>query len=122
MTNLRRAAVAGSWYPGTAAALAAALDRYLERAESTESAEIAGELTAIVVPHAGLIYSGPVAAHAYRLLRSRAVDTIVLVGPSHFVAFDGVALWASGGFETPFGVAEIDGARAGQLLSASPIM
>ncbi|HEV3062254.1 MAG TPA: AmmeMemoRadiSam system protein B [Vicinamibacterales bacterium] len=119
MTNLRRAAVAGSWYPRSATALAAELDRYLERAES---AEIAGELTAIVVPHAGLIYSGPVAAHAYRLLRGRAVDTFVLVGPSHFVAFDGVALWASGGFETPFGVAGIDGARAGQLLSSSPIM
>jgi AmmeMemoRadiSam system protein B len=122
MTNLRRAAVAGSWYPGSAAALAAALERHLERAESAESTGIAGDLTAIVVPHAGLIYSGPVAAYAYRLLRGRAVDTIVLVGPSHFVAFDGVALWASGGFETPFGVAEIDGERAGQLLSASPIM
>jgi hypothetical protein len=111
--------VAGSWYPSSAGALAAALDGYLERAES---AEIAGELTAIVAPHAGLIYSGPVAAHAYRLLRGRAVDVVVLVGPSHFVAFDGVALWASGGFETPLGVAEIDAERADRLLSASPII
>ena len=54
------------------------------------------------------MYSGPVAAHAYRLLRDRAFDVAVLVGPSHFVGFDGVALYPSGGFETPFGVAPID--------------
>ena len=56
-------------------------------------------------PHAGLMYSGPVAAHAYRLLRDRRFDVAVLVGPSHFVGFDGVAVVPSGGFETPFGVA-----------------
>ena len=54
------------------------------------------------------MYSGPVAAHAYRLLRGRAFDVAVLVGPSHFVGFDGVSLYPSGGFETPFGVAPID--------------
>ena len=57
-----------------------------------------GDLVALIAPHAGLMYSGPVAAHAYRLLRDRAFDVAVLVGPSHFLGFDGVSLYPSGGF------------------------
>src|SRR5476649_2216515 len=99
--NVRKAAVAGRWYPGTAPALAAALDQHLARVER----DVQGELVALIAPHAGLMYSGPVAAHAYRLLRDRAFDVAVLVGPSHFAGFDGVSVYPSGGFETPFGVA-----------------
>ena len=62
----------------------------------------ADAIDAIIAPHAGMMFSGPVAAYAYRLLqRSRPFDVAVLVGPSHFVGFDGVALYPSGGFETP---------------------
>src|SRR6266566_5136644 len=97
---VRAAAVAGTWYPGTAPALAGAVDAHLART----SRDVPGELVALIAPHAGLIYSGPVAAHAYRLLRGRTFDVAVLVGPSHFVGFDGVAIHLSGGFVTPFGV------------------
>src|SRR5882672_1193768 len=114
--NIRRAAVAGSWYPGTAPALAAAVDRYL----ASVTRDPPGELVALVAPHAGLTYSGPVAAHAYRLLRDRVFDVAVLVGPSHFVGFDGVAILSSGGFATPLGVAAIDLDCAQALLATSP--
>ena len=85
--RIRRAAVAGSWYPGSPQALAAAVDRYLADAQSLMDTprDVAGELVALVAPHAGLVYSGPVAAHAYRLLRDRRFDVAVLVGPSHLV-------------------------------------
>src|SRR5262245_60693632 len=115
---IRKAAVAGSWYPGSAHALAAAVDRHL----ASTTRDVAGDLVALVAPHAGLMYSGPVAAHAYRLLRGRTFDVVVLVGPSHFVGFDGVSIHASGGFETPFGVARVDEATAGALGSASPVV
>src|SRR5262249_45985204 len=101
---VRRAAVAGTWYPGDAKTLAAAVDAHL----SPATRDLNGDLVALVAPHAGLMYSGPVAAHAYRLLRGRRFDVVVLVGPSHFVPFEGVALLRRGGFETPFGVAPID--------------
>jgi AmmeMemoRadiSam system protein B len=55
-----------------------------------------------VAPHAGLI-SGPVAAHAYRLLRGVEAGIAVLVGPSHYVGFEGVSIYERGAFETPFG-------------------
>ena len=63
----------------------------------------AGEALAIVAPHAGLMYSGPIAAHAYSLLRGRDIEVAVLVGPSHYVGFEGVAIYERGAFETPFG-------------------
>src|SRR5436190_3510027 len=121
MNRTRPAAVAGSWYPGSAPELAAAVDRHLARADR-DAVVLGGELVALISPHAGLMYSGPVAAHAYRLLRNRSIDVAVLVGPSHFVGFDGVAIVPSGGFETPFGVASIDAACAADLMAASPIV
>jgi MEMO1 family protein len=111
---IRRSPIAGSWYPSSPRELAAAVDVHLERVER----RVSGELVALLAPHAGLMYSGPVAAHAYDLLRHRTFDVAVLVGPSHFVGFDGVAAYDSGGFETPFGVAKIDDALAAALLAA----
>jgi AmmeMemoRadiSam system protein B len=121
VTNVRRAAVAGTWYPGTAPALAAALDRHLADA-GRAGQDLDGDLTAIIAPHAGLQYSGPVAAHAYRLVRNRAFDVAVLVGPSHFVGFEGVSIVPSGGFETPFGVSPIDADCARTIAAASPVV
>ena len=111
----------GSWYPGTAAALGAAVDGHLANADR-DGRDVTGTVTALICPHAGLIYSGPVAAYAYRLLRGRTFDVAILVGPSHFVGFDGVSIYASGGFETPYGVAPIDQPVAQALLGASPIV
>jgi AmmeMemoRadiSam system protein B len=119
--TVRKAAVAGSWYPGTAPALAAAVDRHLDNADR-RGTDVSGDLVALIAPHAGLMYSGPVAAHAYRLLRGRTFDVAVLVGPSHFVGFDGVSIYPGGGFETPLGTAPIDDACAHALLSASPVV
>ena len=118
MTTVRQPAVAGTWYPGTAGALAAALDAHMALA----TRELAGELVALVAPHAGLMYSGPVAAHAYRLLAGRAFDVAAIVGPSHFVGFDGVAIYPHGGFDTPLGVMPVDVECAAALMRATPVV
>jgi AmmeMemoRadiSam system protein B len=115
---VRPTAVAGTWYPGTAATLASAVDGYLARA----AGDLNGDLVALVAPHAGLVYSGPVAAHAYRLLAGRAFEVAVLVGPSHFIAFEGVAVYPAGGFDTPFGVTPIDAGCAEALMDAGPVI
>jgi AmmeMemoRadiSam system protein B len=120
MTRIRKAAVAGSWYPGSAAALAAAVDRCLANADA-DAGDLHGNVTALVAPHAGLMYSGPVAAYGYRLLRGRAFDVAVVVGPSHFMAFDGVALDAAGAWETPFGAVPID-ERCASTLARSAVV
>jgi AmmeMemoRadiSam system protein B len=113
----RPAAVAGTWYPGTREALTREVDAYLEAAP----AKIAGDVTAIIAPHAGIMFSGPVGAYAYKAVAGREFEVAVLVGPSHFVPFDGAALWPDGAFETPLGPARIDEAGA-RAVSASPIV
>jgi AmmeMemoRadiSam system protein B len=114
-SNVRKAAVAGTWYPGRAADLVAELEAHLALAVAPP---LRGSLVALISPHAGLRYSGPVAAHGYALLRGCQRRTVVLVGPSHRQAFDGVALWARGAFETPLGLIPVDEALAADLLGA----
>jgi MEMO1 family protein len=116
---VRRAAVAGSWYPGTADALAREVDRYL----SGVPARVApGTIHALVAPHAGLMYSGPVAAWAYRSVEGAPYDVVVLVGPSHHVGFDGVAVYPRGVFETPLGPLAVAEDVASQLLEAGTVV
>lgn len=115
--DLRPAAVAGSWYPRVAAELERELDRYLEAASGPSPA---GRLVGLVSPHAGLRYSGPVAAYGYRLLPARRPATLVLVGPSHRVGFPGVAVQARGAWETPLGRMAIDEDLAAALVAAAP--
>jgi len=116
--TIRRAAVAGTWYPGDPQALASAVDSHLAAA----TREVRGDLVALIAPHAGLMYSGPVAAHAYGLLRDRRFEVAVLVGPSHFVGFSGVSVQPRGAYETPLGLASIDEPCAEALLRATPIV
>ena len=101
---IRPAAVAGTWYPGTAAALTRDVDGYLQQAADWTG----GPIQAVLAPHAGLMFSGPVGAHAYRAAASRRFDVIVLAGPSHFVAFEGVSIFPEGAFATPLGDASVD--------------
>jgi hypothetical protein len=112
---LRRAAVAGSWYPGTADAIVREVDSYLGAAVVEPPP---GRVVALVSPHAGLRYSGPVAAHGYSLLRARLALTVVLVGPSHRVGFDGAAVHARGAWDTPLGRVPIDEEVAQAVLAA----
>jgi MEMO1 family protein len=74
---------------------------------------------AIIVPHAGLKYSGPVAAFAYKAVSERPYRAAVLVGPSHFVGFSGVSIWPRGAWQTPFGPVPVDEPLAGRIADAS---
>jgi AmmeMemoRadiSam system protein B len=113
--RVRPPAVAGSWYPGTRAALDNAVDGYLRDAADERDV---GCPRAIVAPHAGLMYSGPVAAYAYGLLKGCSYEAAVLVGPSHFVGFDGVSLWPEGAWDTPHGPIPISAGVAAAIAAA----
>jgi AmmeMemoRadiSam system protein B len=69
------------------------------------------------------MFSGPVGAYAYKVAAAHGpFDAVMLAGPSHFVAFDGVALYPSGAFDSPLGPVPIDEQLAGELLAASPVI
>lgn len=103
MDRVRSAAVAGSFYPGQRRALESDLDRMLTLATRRN-----GRPKALVVPHAGYIYSGPVAASAYRQVREPFPTRVVLLGPAHFEPVRGLALPGTGAFATPLGEVPID--------------
>ena len=105
---VRPAAVAGRFYPAQRAALVAEVDACLEGVPCAAVAARAPK--AVIVPHAGYVYSGPVAAHAYAQLaplRGR-IRRVVLLGPTHRVAVRGLAAPSVAAFETPLGRLPID--------------
>ncbi len=115
MNGLRSAAVAGSWYPDTKEELETAVDLHVSAVhEAMEERPYA-----VIAPHAGLRYSGSVAAYAYEALRAFEYGTVVLVGPSHFVPFHGVSIWPDGAWETPLGPVVVDRVMAEALMAES---
>jgi MEMO1 family protein len=116
MVRVRHPAVAGSWYPGDPVRLAEAIDRHVSSAEFDP---LPRRPRALIAPHAGLMYSGPVAAFAYHAAAAATYRAIVLVGPSHFVPFRGVAVWGEGAWETPFGAVAVDAVIADRIRAAS---
>jgi AmmeMemoRadiSam system protein B len=115
----RPAAVAGTWYPGSRGALTREVDEYLAGVEHVPR----GRVHAVIAPHAGIMFSGPIAAHAYKAAETGApYDAAILLGPSHFAGFDGIALFPDGAFECPLGPAAIDAALGAELLAADPIV
>src|SRR5258708_19555981 len=96
--DTRPSPLAGRWYPGTADALTAMLDRFL-RAVPPRS--IDGKLLGLLAPHAGLQYSGPVAAYAYARVRDLDFDTVVIIGPMHHPMSGAVITSGPTHYETP---------------------
>ncbi|HEY5648991.1 MAG TPA: AmmeMemoRadiSam system protein B [Nitrospiria bacterium] len=105
MERIRRAAAAGIFYPAEPGKLRSMVRGFLSRAESRP-----GNPAALIVPHAGYVYSGPVAASAYAALSKRdsPIQRVVLIGPSHYVPLDGIAVPAAREFETPLGPVPVD--------------
>jgi hypothetical protein len=113
MKEIREPALAGSWYPGDPETLSRDVKRYLENAKKEK---VEGEIVALVSPHAGYMYSGQVAAYAYKLVEGMVFDSVVVVGPSHRYPFKGASLWDRGGFRTPLGTVPIDAELSKQLM------
>lgn len=116
MGRPRPAAVAGRFYPDDPARLTAVVDRYLAQARRS-GAGAADPPKAVIAPHAGYPYSGPVAATAYASLRAEraAVERVVLLGPAHWWSERGLALPAATAFQTPLGLVPVDAGAVERL-------
>ncbi|MCX8022148.1 MAG: AmmeMemoRadiSam system protein B [Syntrophorhabdaceae bacterium] len=113
MEYLREPAVSGVFYPDNPSTLKKEIKGYLEEAE-IEAVE--GEILGVISPHAGYIYSGPVAAYGFKSIMGRSYDTVIVLAPSHRSYFEGVAVIDRGGYKTPFGVVPIDEIMAEGVL------
>lgn len=105
MVKVREPAVAGTFYPENKEELRRSVTAYLAGAEGTGPVP-----KALIAPHAGYIYSGPVAASAYTYLATarEKVSRVVLLGPAHWVAFSGLAASSAEAFLSPLGAVPVD--------------
>jgi AmmeMemoRadiSam system protein B len=119
MGIIREPAVAGHFYPGCREDLASVVDRYLAAAPSCDICP-----KAIIAPHAGYDYSGPVAGSAFAAVQSVAsrIKRVVLLGPSHRVAFNGLAVSGADAFQTPLGSVPLDRAVIRGVLAMDQVV
>jgi MEMO1 family protein len=125
--RIRRPAVAGAFYPRNPQVLRTVLAECLAQAKGLQPASNAADAVhpaptsipkALIAPHAGYVYSGPIAASAYSTIGDGAhrIQRVVLMGPSHFVPFRGLAVSRAEAFETPLGAVPIDETARREVL------
>lgn len=115
--GIRKAVRAGQFYEKKAEILSQQIDQFLENVKKRPSP--GEEILALIAPHAGYVYSGQVAAYAYRLIQGKDYESVVIIAPSHYHGFKGCSIYTQGGYETPLGTAEIDEFLAAEISKAS---
>lgn len=117
MQTVRPAAVAGRFYPSEPATLEEMFSEWMSKVPTLCSEDLA-HLKAVIVPHAGYIYSGEVAAKAYEQLSnlSEQIDTVVIFGPAHRYYFKGIATISAEAVETPLGELPVDTQLRNELV------
>ncbi len=110
--KLRPAGVAGGFYPADPGTLSAMMDGMMAKVPSPA---INGEILAVVAPHAGYQYSGPVAAYTYAALKGRKYSRVVVIAPSHYEGFNFTSVYDGDGYVTPLGTISEDKAFAQRL-------
>ncbi len=114
--GIRKPVWAGQFYESDPTRLAYLIDSFLQAANPSS---VQGQIVGLVSPHAGYIYSGQIAAHGYQLVRNLDISTVVIIGPSHQVGFEGCSIYLKGSFQTPLGLAAVDEILAGELARIS---
>ncbi len=115
--RVRAPAVAGLFYPAEKPVLSKTIDALLDGAPAHRIPRLKG----LVCPHAGYPYSGPTAAIAYKTLAGRDVQTVIILGPSHYAMFKGASVPNTDAYQTPLGTVPIS-AKARQLAGTGPFI
>lgn len=115
--KIREPAVAGLFYPKSPSALREMIDNYLREAPDLKLTDVRG----LVSPHAGYIYSGPIAAYGYKQLIGKEIKTVILLAPSHYALFKGASVCGSEYYRTPLGEVKIS-PKALQIARRPPFI
>lgn len=126
-SDIRPSPLAGLWYPARANDLRTMLENFFEQAaqKQTHSPPPAEGITGLLVPHAGLRYSGPVAAHAFAAVRGQAFERVVIIGPLHYQlptsGLKEILTTAHTAYETPLGIIPVDQEAIAALAHKLPL-
>ncbi len=113
MTQLRKPAVAGLFYPSNPQKLK---NEVLQFLNTSVPSAYPSKVFGIVSPHAGYVYSGATAAYGFNLLKDKKIKTVIIISPSHREYFPGVSIYNGDGYETPLGVVPINQEMADNLI------
>lgn len=103
--DVRPSPIAGQWYPSDPDRLASLVDTYLDKASLPA---LYGDLVAVMAPHAGHRYSGPVAGHAFAALRDSTAELVAVVSPMHYAYAEPLLTTAHTAYQTPLGTVPVD--------------
>jgi MEMO1 family protein len=117
--DIRKSAIAGTWYPGSPKVLQGDIEDFFLHAPDVR---IDGSARGLIVPHAGYVYSGRIAAIAYKIIKGQTFDAVLVLGPSHRAMFHGVSIYDRGGYETPLGIVPVDATLANDIMAQSEII
>jgi AmmeMemoRadiSam system protein B len=117
--RVRPAAVAGGFYPGNPKRLSQDIENFLSQADQEK---LGTPVIGLIAPHAGYVYSGSVAAWAYKTVQGRAFDLVIVAGTSHSYRYRGVSIYDGDAYATPLGEVPIDRELAGKLVEANPLI
>jgi hypothetical protein len=123
--RVRKPAVAGSFYPAKKNELLRMIEDCFMHSYGPAKippSDNSNKITGMVCPHAGYMYSGPVAAHSYYAASSLKVDLVVIIGPNHYGIGSGIATMKEGSWETPLGSVDVNSAAAEQVVKSSGIV
>jgi len=105
--GVHRCAGAGKWFPASSSDLRRDVEKYLDGARVSLPPE--APVVAVVAPHAGYPYSGPIAGHSYAAVRGKAYDRVIILAFSHYVpTLEGLSVWDVASYETPLGAVPVD--------------
>jgi len=116
MTPIRKPAVAGSFYPDDKKKLSDELSLFISRAKKIPSQT---PLKILIVPHAGIVYSGQTAAWGFKQIENKNYQKIILLGASHTAWFNHAAVFSQGVWETPLGRVDVDEKLAKKIIDKS---
>jgi AmmeMemoRadiSam system protein B len=117
-SRIRPSILSGSWYPRNPKVLTKTIQDYLRKADRKE---IPGRIVGLISPHAGYVYSGPVAAFGYKALKGRAYDAVVILGPQHRMFGKRYVVTDASHYETPLGKVPVEREALKQLSESVPL-
>ncbi len=111
-SDVRPSPIAGTWYSGNPAQLRSVVDKYIE---SATIPDLPGEVLAVIAPHAGYRYSGPVAGHAFKAVKGQSFDVVLVISPLHQYHPQPILTSGHAAYQTPLGNIPINKGMLGQI-------